>query len=136
MRRQFTHSRPAGSANSRTRQLFDREGLAAAAGRRRVRVLDGKAAAGDGIDEVDFGAVQISDADGIDEQPDAMGFEHLIAGTLTVFLNHQAVLEARTAASLHEHSQAAPAFLLFREQLTNLRRSRFGYVNHGSIIAT
>src|SRR3990167_7326677 len=50
----------------------------AAAGRGRVRILDGEPAAGHGIDEVDFRALEVADADRIDEQPDAVRFEHLI----------------------------------------------------------
>ena len=52
---------------------------------------------------------------GIDEQPDAVRLEHLIADA-AAFLDHQAVLEARAAAALHEHAQAAAGLALFDEQ--------------------
>src|SRR4051794_11171569 len=85
----------------------DGEGLAAAAGGRGVRVLDREAAAGDGVDEVDLGAVQIADADRIDEELHAVRLEYLVAGTLAVLFDHQPVLEARAAAALDEYAQAA-----------------------------
>ncbi len=52
--------------------VLRREGGAAAAGRRRVRVLDGEAAARDGVDEINLGALQVADADRIHEQLDAV----------------------------------------------------------------
>src|SRR5438309_8896063 len=48
--------------------LLDRERLAASARRRRLRVLDGEAAARHRVDEVHFRALQVADADRIDEQ--------------------------------------------------------------------
>src|SRR5581483_5432263 len=119
-----------------TRSLVDREALAATAGRGRVGILDREAAAGDRVDEVDFGAVQIADADRIDEQLDAVRLEHLVARALPVFFDHEAVLKTRTAAALYEDAQAAAGFLLLGEQLVDLGRSRFGYVNHATIIAS
>src|SRR4051812_28452276 len=84
-----------GSGRANYQELFGRERRAAAAGGCRVRVLDGEAAARDGVHEVDFGALQIPDADRIDEQLDAVRFEHLVARALPVLFDHQAVLEAR-----------------------------------------
>src|SRR5215212_9892541 len=72
--------------------FFRRERRTAAARRRRVRVLDGEPAAGDGLDKIDFGAFQVADADRIDEELDAVRFEHLV-GITAVFLDHQPVLE-------------------------------------------
>src|SRR5918999_441644 len=66
----------------------DAEGLAAAAGRSGVRVLDGKPAAGDRLDEIHFGALEIADADRIDEQPHAVRFVDLVADA-AVLLNHE-----------------------------------------------
>ncbi len=54
------------------RLSFDAEGAAAAAGRRRVGILDREPAAADRVDEVDFRAVEVSNADRIDEQLDAV----------------------------------------------------------------
>src|SRR5689334_22627009 len=99
-----------------------REGRTAAAGRRRVRILDREAAARDRVDEINFRAAQIADADRIDEQAHAVRFERLIAHAARLF-DHQPVLEARAAAALHEHAQAAFGFALFAEQLANLPRS-------------
>src|SRR5689334_9356660 len=89
--------------------LIDRERLTAAAGRGRVRVLDGEAAASDRLDEIHLGAVQVTDADRVDVQLDAVGLVDLIAGTLAVFLDHQAILKPGAAAALHEHAQPAAA---------------------------
>ena len=108
----------------------DAERRAAAARRRRVRVLDREAAAGHGVDEIDFGALEIADADRVDEQPDAVRLVHLIAGAAALF-DHQPVLEARAAAALHEYAQAAAGLALFGEQLVDLRRCRWGHVDHG-----
>src|SRR5580765_1053605 len=115
--------------------LFGAEALSAAAGGRRVRILDREAAAGNGVDKVDFGAVQVPNADRIHEQLDAVRFEHLVARPLAVLFDHQAVLETRTAAALDEHAQAAAAFLFLGQQVVNLGCRRFGYVNHANIIA-
>src|SRR5581483_4047243 len=116
-------------------RLVDAEALPAAAGGRGVRVLDREAAAGNRVDEVHLRAVQIADADRIDEQLDAVRLEHLIACALAVFLDHEAVLEPRASAALHEDAQPAAVLLLFGEQLGNLRSSRFGDINHATIIA-
>jgi hypothetical protein len=110
--------------------LLGREGRPAATRRLGVRVLDGEAAAGDGVDEIDLGVLQILDADRVDEQLDAVGLEDLIARSLAVLLDHQAVLEARAPAALHEHAQAAAGLLFLDQQLTDLRRRRFRYVDH------
>ena len=66
-------------ANSPIARLIDREGLSAAAGRRRLGILDREPAAGDRVNEIDFGPIQVSDADRVDEQLDAVLLEHLIA---------------------------------------------------------
>src|SRR5438094_6520522 len=115
--------------------LVDRERLAAAAGGGGVGVLDREAAARDGVDEIDFGAVQVADADRVDIELHAVRFEHLIARALAVLFDHEAVLEAGTAAALHEYPQATAGFLLFHQQLVDLGGSRFRYVNHANIIA-
>ena len=99
--------------------------MTAAAGRRRLRILDREAAAGDRVDEVDLGALEVPDADRIDEQLHAVRLEHLVARALAVFLDHQAVLEAGAAAALHEHAQPAAAFVFFDEQLVDLRSPPF-----------
>src|SRR5262245_53349889 len=72
--------RPSGRAEFRA--LIRREALTAAARRGRVRVLDGEAATGDGVDEVHFSTVQVADADGVDVELHAVRFEHLIARAL------------------------------------------------------
>ena len=69
--------------------------------------------------------VEVPNADGIDEQLDAVRLVDLVARALAVLLDHQAVLEARTAAALHEHAQAAAGLVLFGQQLVDLVRRRF-----------
>src|SRR4051812_42444540 len=82
------------------------EGRAAAAGRLRVRVLDREAAAHVVVDEVDFGALQVSQADRVHEELDAVDLEHLIGLAVALALvDHQPVLEARTPSALHEHTK-------------------------------
>src|SRR6185503_4302926 len=71
----------------------------AAARRGGLGVADGEAAAGDRVDEVDLGALQVAHADRVDEQLDAVRFEHLVANS-TALLDHQPVLEPRAAAAL------------------------------------
>src|SRR6267143_683477 len=105
--------------------LFDAERLSAAACRRRVRVLDRESAARNRVDEVHFGAVQIADADRVDEQLHAVRLEDLIAGPLAVLFDHQAVLKTGASAALHEYAQAAAGLVLFAEQLVDLRSRRF-----------
>src|SRR6185369_3198739 len=92
--------------------LLGREGRPAAAGRLGVWVLDGESPAGNRVDEINFGVLQILDTDRVHEQLHAMGLEDLIGRALTVLFDHQAVLESRAAAALHEHSQAAARLLL------------------------
>src|SRR5262252_2581220 len=117
------------------RRLVDREGLAATAGGRRVRVLDGEAAARDRVDEVDFGTVEVADADRIDEQLHTVGLEHLVAGALTVLFDHQAILESRAAAALDEDAKAASGLVFLGQQLIDLGCRRFRHVDHVAIIA-
>jgi hypothetical protein len=54
------------------RTFFRGEGRPAAARGSRVWVLDCKAAAGDRLDKVDLGALQVADADRVDKQLDAV----------------------------------------------------------------
>ena len=49
------------------------------------------------------------------------------------FLDHQAVLEARAAAALHEHAQAAFGLALFVQQLADLARRRLGHVDERGV---
>ena len=50
---------------------------------------------------------------------------NLVADAAALF-DHQPVLEARAAAALHEHAQAAVGLAFFGQQLVDLRRRRFG----------
>ena len=118
------------SPNHKITKSVDGERRAAAAGRGRVGVLDREPAAGHRIDEVDLSTLEITDADGIDEQPHAVRLEHLIPGSLPVLFNHQAVLEARAAAALHEYPEAAAGLVFINQQLADFGRRRFGYVDH------
>src|SRR5215831_8258336 len=108
------------SPNHAVTKSINGERRAAAAGRGRVRILDREPATGHRIDEVDFGALEVANADRIHEQLDAVRLEHLIPGALSVFLDHQAVLKARAAAALHEYTQATAGLVFFDEQLADL----------------
>src|SRR5438874_13776586 len=92
-------------AGGLTAGLVDGERLAASAGGSGLWILDREAAAGDGVHEIDLGALQIADADRIDEQLHPVRLEDLIARAFAVFFDHQAVLEARAASALNEHAQ-------------------------------
>src|SRR5580765_1150564 len=118
------------SPNHEITKSVDGERRAAAAGGRRVRVLDCESAAGHRIDEVDFSALEVTNADRVDEQLHAVRLEHLIPGSLPVFLDHQAILEARTAAALHEYTKAAASPVFFNKQLADFGRRHLGYVDH------
>src|SRR5262245_43812058 len=104
---------PYGGHDSRKSELVGSKGLTAAARRRGVGVLDRETPAGDGVDEIHLGAAQIPDADRVDVELDAVRLVNLVARALTVLLDHEAVLEARTAAALNEHSQAAACLVFF-----------------------
>src|SRR5204863_9192453 len=91
-----------------------RERRSAAAGGFRVGVLDGEAAAHVVIDEVDFGVLEIPQADGVDEQAHAVDHEYLVGFPVALALvDHQAILEAAAAAALDEHPEARILFVLF-----------------------
>ena len=129
------HARPrrgtasSGCARVIAAALFGGERRSAPARGRRVRVLDREAAAGHGVDEIDFRALEVADADRIDEQADAVRLEHLI-GLAAVLLDHQSVLKARASAALHEHAQAAVLLLFFRQKLGDFGGCRRRHVNH------
>src|SRR5688572_12469435 len=94
------------------------KGLAAAAGGFRVRVTDREAAARQVVDEIYLGSLEVTRADRVDEQPDAVRLDPLIGlGLPFPFIDHEPVLEAGAAAALHEHSQRRLLFVLFRQQL-------------------
>src|SRR5258706_14767868 len=80
-----------GSGRATYPKLVGREGRAAAAGRGRLWVLDREAAASDGIHEINLGALEVTDADRVDEQLHAVRLEHLVARALAVLFDHQAV---------------------------------------------
>src|SRR5207249_435202 len=105
------------------------EGAAAPARGCGVRILDREAAAGHGIDKVDLGALEVTDAHRVDEELHAVRLVHLVAGA-AAFLDHEPVLKARAAASLHEHAQPAADLAFFREQLADFRGCRRGYIHH------
>src|SRR5262245_56527492 len=98
------------------KQALDAERRTAAAGRLGVGILDGESAAGDVVDEIDLGAAQVARADGIDEQLDAVRLEHGIGGLVSLALvDHEAVLETGTAASLNEHAETSARFVFFSQ---------------------
>src|SRR5438874_3813926 len=94
--------------------FFGCERRAAAAGRCRVRIFDGEAATSDGLDEIHLGAFKVPDADGVDEQLDAIRLEDLI-GVAAVLFDHQTVLKPRASSALYKHAEPAILLLLFGE---------------------
>src|SRR5262245_12887245 len=105
----------------------------AAAGGSRIGVTDGEPAAGDRVDEIDFGALQVAHADRVDVQLHAVRLEHLVAHAAALF-DHQAVLEPRAAAALHEHAQTAADLVLFGQQLVDFLGCRTGHVDHSWLL--
>src|SRR4029079_801180 len=74
------------------------ERVAAAAGRRRVRALDGEDTAHEVLLVVDLGPLQVAQAHGVDDDLDAVLLEDLVlVGGL---VQHHAVAEAGAAAPL------------------------------------
>src|SRR5436190_1249253 len=114
---------------------LDAERRAAAAGRLRVRVLDRESAAGDVVDEIDFGAAQVARADRIHEQLDAVRVDHRVGRRVPLALvDHEAVLEARASPALNEHAETRLGLVLFLEQLRDLAGRSLSYVDHSVLI--
>src|SRR6476646_8258922 len=74
--------------------FLNRKGVAAAAGRGGVRVLDLKRGAHQVLDKIDLGPVQQFERYVVDNHPDAAMFEHDIVG-IALFVKAQPVLKAR-----------------------------------------
>src|SRR5260221_3756836 len=82
----------------------DREGVAAAAGRGGVRVLDLEGGAHHVLDEIDLGAVEEVERGVVDDDLHAVALEHDIA-VLARVVEAEAVLEAGAAAAGHGDAQ-------------------------------
>src|SRR3954454_6750961 len=80
------------------------EGGAAAAGRDDVRVVDLEAGTLHGLDVVDDRALHVGQRRAVDEDPQAVVDEDLVARALLV--ERERVLEARAAAATHAHAEA------------------------------
>ena len=80
------------------------EGRAATAGPGCVGVFEMKPRELEGLNVVDFGAVQILKAHGIDEDLEAVFFEDKVAG-LFAFVKVHVVAEPRTTATNHHNPQ-------------------------------
>ena len=94
-----------------------REGTAAAAAARCVRVLEREARAHHGRDIVDLDAIEILPAERIDEQLDAVGLQDLVV-VLSLVLDVEAVLEARAAARQNRNAQARELYGFLRSMET------------------
>ena len=87
------------------------ERLAAPARRLGVRVLDGEPASRQVIDEIDLGAPEVANADGIDEERHAVRLKDPVGlGVTAPSSISRPYLETGASATLHEHPQ--PGFLL------------------------
>src|SRR5215217_31706 len=84
--------------------LRDAEGGAAAAGRDDVGVVDLEAGALKALDVVDDGALDVREARAVDQDPQAVVLEDLVAVALRV--ERERVLEAGAAAAAHADAQA------------------------------
>src|SRR6185436_19192311 len=105
----------------------------AAARRSRLRVADREAATSHRVDEVDLGTLEVAHADRVHEQLHAVRLEHLVAHA-AAFLDHQAVLETRAAAALHEHAQTAAGLVFLGKQLVDLLGCHSGHVDHSWLL--
>src|SRR4030095_9402193 len=85
------------------------------------------------VDEIPLGALEIADAHRIHKQTDAVGFVDLVTRA-AAFLDHQSVLETRTATALDEYTKASANLVFFGEQLVDLRGCRLGHVDHLNLL--
>src|SRR5204863_9805661 len=92
---------------------LNRKGVAAAAGRGGVWVLDLKRGAHQILDKIDLGPVQQFERHVIDNHPDAAVLEHDIVGT-GLLVKAQPVLKARAAAARHRNAKKGPLSSLLR----------------------
>src|SRR5690606_32329868 len=115
-RRRRTAPRAAGSCG---------EAAAAAAGRLRVRVADGELRALQALDIIDRRAHQVLQAQRVDQQGHAIGRHREVVIAL-LFVELEAVLEARAAATLDVDAQLEGVVALFGDQLADLGRGRGG----------
>src|SRR5438477_7604321 len=110
----------AGGALCDLSALFDLEGVAAAARGDDVRVVDLEARLLDRLEVVDLGALEIRGAERVDDHPDALKLELVIA-VLDAAVETERVLEAGAAAALHcDPQHGRLAFRLVRHQPTDL----------------
>ena len=99
------------------------ERRSATAGRLGIRVLDGEPATCQIVDEINFGSREVANADGIDVEPDAVRFEHLVGSAVAfAFFDHQTVLEAGASAALDEHAQPRMWLAVLTQQVGDFRR--------------
>src|SRR5688572_19245165 len=85
--------------------VFDLKGVAATAGRGRVRIVDGEPAL-EAVHEVDLRPAQVRSAERIDHDLDAVRAELEVAG-LRGLVEAERVFEARAAATLHRDAEHA-----------------------------
>ena len=98
--------------------FFDLEGVAAAAGRARVRVVDREPGCLDRVDVVDLGALEVRRAERVDDDLDAVRLELEVALDGAA-VEAEPVLEARAAAALDRDAQDADVLFL-GDQLLDL----------------
>src|SRR2546425_8306158 len=97
------------------------EGLSAAAGRHRVRVAEGEAAAHEGVDEVHLGSLEVHRAHGVDDDAHTFVLRDAVAFLDRVREGH-AVAEARAAARRDVHAQSEILPILLSQDLLQLAR--------------
>src|SRR5215212_1203780 len=104
------------------------EGGAAPARRDDVRVVHLEAGAHQALGVVDGRAVHVAEALLVDENPDSLVLEDLVA--VTRLVERELVLEARAAAALDGHAQAGLGLLLSGQELRDLLGGDFGEGDH------
>src|SRR5439155_9632415 len=110
--------------------FFSRERGPAAAGLRRVRIVDLEAAALKRIVEVDRGAVEILMAAHVDDHLDALRFEHEVVRRRRLVRDLHTVRHARAAAARDEDSDALERASLLLHDLLDLGRGLVAQGDH------
>src|SRR5829696_4562234 len=105
------------------------ERMTAGAGRDRVRVADSKSAAHEGVDVVNFSALQVHRAEIVDQQLDAFGFDNLVT-VLGGLLDRHAVLQSGAAARRHKYAQSMLRRALLGQKALELGHSLVRNRNH------
>src|SRR5437764_620757 len=109
------------------------ERVAAGAGTRSVRVVDGEALGVDPVGEVDGGAGEVRHAHPVDDDLEAVVAGAAVAVDLAV-VEEELVAQARAAAGLYRHPQPQVVAALLFEQRLDLLRGDVGEDHTGRVV--